>query len=748
MSDSTANQKNTSEKYPCKECKNTLEMNLFSKTQINRLQHNKITTAQLICKSCVSMLESVELEKAAKKQAQKDINIQQQNELRLEKQYLQIENEKKKKLKLELKLKNANSLTHEMFNGYNYTKDPSLEYIRNPTNIPLIKEAKNYIFSLNHQLKLEKDKRLEYQVHTNSPTSGWRSVVKLAVRQNPSYKSYLSKKTKNSKHWEHNRRILIGLFQTNSHIVNPTINHPSHHPNINRVIESIDEILNDPNILNVTSNDAKSLTSERFTLNDVTAYEESTSSNIESIHHASGLLKYILLNIENHSNKVQLTLVWNTDITFDETEVKSEKILNFFIQQIVAKCNSNKICNNVDDDIDGSDSEPSSVSIIHSIWVNYNHCPAHINRITEYDPNHWKLCYPQQMHVVLSENNSADGDIHMDTRNNDNSTNNKNLIHYHLNSILSEKCMLLTEKCLSPAPKMELWFLPTLYLPPFVFRQANLTAFQHIIVKIRQYIANYRMTFPKNTSMRNTHDSENSDGIHLLELYGGVGTIGLHCLDLLKGTSGKQQKTNMDWSYSCSDENPYNKLCFESSIAQIMKQIKAMNTLKQENNGDSKLIGVDVLPTDTEFRSNIKYASLSANDMCSRNHHIDKVRFSSQACGLLGYDILLVDPPRKGLDYDVLKTLITLNPIVQGNPSTQSPNRIIYISCGFKAFKRDSDILQHLSPITTYNNHNKTEMKAKPFDVTSKWKLIHSEGHLLFPGSNHVETVAIFDRVV
>jgi len=35
-----------------------------------------------------------------------------------------------------------------------------------------------------------------------------------------------------------------------------------------------------------------------------------------------------------------------------------------------------------------------------------------------------------------------------------------------------------------------------------------------------------------------------------VELYGGVGTIGLNVLDLVEGT------------LSCSDENPFNKACF------------------------------------------------------------------------------------------------------------------------------------------------------------------------------------------
>ena len=50
MSDTINNNTTTDtiELYTCKECAVQFEMNLFSKTQINRLQYNKITKSQLI----------------------------------------------------------------------------------------------------------------------------------------------------------------------------------------------------------------------------------------------------------------------------------------------------------------------------------------------------------------------------------------------------------------------------------------------------------------------------------------------------------------------------------------------------------------------------------------------------------------------------------------------------------------------------------------------------------------------------
>mmetsp|Transcript_7752 Transcript_7752/g.12310 ORF Transcript_7752/g.12310 Transcript_7752/m.12310 type:complete len:91 (+) Transcript_7752:210-482(+) len=77
-----------------------------------------------------------------------------------------------------------------------------------------------------------------------------------------------------------------------------------------------------------------------------------------------------------------------------------------------------------------------------------------------------------------------------------------------------------------------------------------------------------------------------------------------------------------------------------------------------------------------------------------------------------GPDVLIVDPPRKGLDDVVLDKLDTeLHP----------PRRIVYVSCGFKAFKRDySRLLRRYRPV-------------------------HAEGHVLFPGADHMETLCVFD---
>jgi 23S rRNA (uracil1939-C5)-methyltransferase len=72
----------------------------------------------------------------------------------------------------------------------------------------------------------------------------------------------------------------------------------------------------------------------------------------------------------------------------------------------------------------------------------------------------------------------------------------------------------------------------------------------------------------------------------------------------------------------------------------------------------------------------------------------------------LNIDLVIVDPPRKGLDEEVVQALC-----LRTNNGAGGPKRLIYVSCGFDAFRQD------FSNLT----------------VTGQWKLDHAEGHVLFP---------------
>jgi tRNA/tmRNA/rRNA uracil-C5-methylase (TrmA/RlmC/RlmD family) len=76
------------------------------------------------------------------------------------------------------------------------------------------------------------------------------------------------------------------------------------------------------------------------------------------------------------------------------------------------------------------------------------------------------------------------------------------------------------------------------------------------------------------------------------------------------------------------------------------------------------------------------------------------------------WDAAIVDPPRKGLEKQVIEALC----------SAISLSRLIYISCGWESFKRDCTVL-----------------------LNGPWKLARAEAFLFFPGSEHIELLAIFD---
>lgn len=107
----------------------------------------------------------------------------------------------------------------------------------------------------------------------------------------------------------------------------------------------------------------------------------------------------------------------------------------------------------------------------------------------------------------------------------------------------------------------------------------------------------------------------------------------------------------------------------------------------------------------------------------------------------LGASVLVVDPPRKGLEDDVLAELS--KPFNPSQPFVESPTlltmsdqyvnwannieMLIYVSCGFDALARDCERL---------------------LSSPGGWTLVSATGYVLFPGSNHVETLCIFKRVL
>ena len=253
---------------------------------------------------------------------------------------------------------------------------------------------------------------------------------------------------------------------------------------------------------------------------------------------------------------------------------------------------------------------------LHSLWINYNRSWRHSNAIFAYDVDCWRrVCGPRAVveHLAFGDGGAA----------------------------------LRPHQLARPMPPP---FQIPLNFPPNVFRQANLDAFAGIVGRIRERIA------------RDFGGDGGDDAPACVELYGGVGTIGLHLSDIVS-------------SLVCSDENPNNERCFLDSAR--------------------------ALPSDV--RPRLAYVRKSAADM-----------IASEPGLFRGCRVLIVDPPRKGLDVEVVEYLC--------GEGGRDVGLVVYVSCGFRAFQRDCDALIG----------------------SGRWRVDFAEGYLLFPGSDAIETLAFF----
>lgn len=141
-----------------------------------------------------------------------------------------------------------------------------------------------------------------------------------------------------------------------------------------------------------------------------------------------------------------------------------------------------------------------------------------------------------------------------------------------------------------------------------------------------------------------------SSGNSLLDLYCGAGTIGIYLADNFKQVRGIE----------------VNKAAVMS--ANLNKKINSVNNIKFE---------------------------------CKKTNHIDKIT----------EDVVVVDPPRKGLDKTTIKLLLSSNAM-----------RVVYVSC---------------NPITLARDLNLLKEKYELLDITL---------FDMFPNTEHVECVCVLSR--
>ena len=328
----------------------------------------------------------------------------------------------------------------------------------------------------------------------------------------------------------------------------------------------------------------------------------------------AGDLRYVQFTAERATSKVQLVLVWHAKKLKDAKDAG----LDDFLKAI------------------GDD--------FHSVYVNLHIPWKHSNRIFSFENEDWIHVQgsPNPLEEKLTTLLKDEGHEIVKSKSD---KNNGNFDIQPLQAVARDakdaKKTVAKRPAFAPADGTSLAIaehrLPTLHFAPNTFLQSNLTGFENIVKSIRAFVPN---------------------DARVLELYGGVGTIGLHLADKVA-------------EIDCSDENPNNQEMFNKSRKMLTKKQQKVVKPYTVANGEAKAAEIEQ------------------------------------------YDTIIVDPPRKGLCAGVKEALI----------NTAGPRRLVYVSCGFSSFKQDCTAL-----------------------LEAGWKLIHAEGHILFPGADHLETVSFFAR--
>jgi tRNA/tmRNA/rRNA uracil-C5-methylase (TrmA/RlmC/RlmD family) len=435
-------------------------------------------------------------------------------------------------------------------------------------------------------------------------------------------------------------------------------------------------------------NEAVTLIKKVITELGINGYMEGTEAEDKKIVKHNAYLRYLLLSVERKSGLVQLSLVWNSS----KTASHAIPVVNSLVDRLVA---DTLVKNNEQLGYKKS-------KLFHSIWINYFPASIHDNAISGRITENWELKFGKEYMMEQFSN-----------------------LDFQSSSLSSHKQNKV--------------ILPSLYFPPFVFRQANIDKFEEILLLIREKIKEFKGTFI----------NKEQQTFKCLELYGGVGTIGLNCLDLFD-------------RLNCSDENPHNITCFNKSL--------------------------EGLPTELKIKALYRSYGAASSVMNGEIHQ---------------HNIIIVDPPRKGMDEETMKAFLSFptdhskTEVAVSNGSNKrlkisfdeegnvdeggnnkkdeimKKKRLIYISCGFEAFKRDCQLLTGRLPFDgnnkqndslnyqgSYNNKRKrqesnndnenvdstTDKQEGEGIKTNSWKLVYSKGFVLFPGSDHIETVAVFDR--
>ena len=241
--------------------------------------------------------------------------------------------------------------------------------------------------------------------------------------------------------------------------------------------------------------------------------------------------------------------------------------------------------------------------------------------------------------------------------------------------------------------------------PPYAFRQANPVAFRRVIDDMILWCLGDDTESPRHAL------ASAEGGIGVAEFCAGVGGLGQSVLlaDAARAERTGRRRVRALW---CSD--------VQGANAEAFWQAAAVNGL---------------LSSDVADAPRIQYEEGSLEQLAAR------IQSGSVPC-----DVLLADPPRAGLGASFVRTAL-LGVDDRGRPRRSAaaerkpctPQRFIYISCGFDAFVRDTQQFAAMRP-------SFTKTSAAGGGSTAPWRLRYARAYVLFPGSDHLEMLAVFDR--
>jgi tRNA/tmRNA/rRNA uracil-C5-methylase (TrmA/RlmC/RlmD family) len=212
---------------------------------------------------------------------------------------------------------------------------------------------------------------------------------------------------------------------------------------------------------------------------------------------------------------------------------------------------------------------------------------------------------------------------------------------------------------------------------PGSFLQANPEAMAAAIESIGRYIA------PNN----------GGKGIKIVDLYAGVGTLGISVAEKLLSNNSDDNDNGLEESswIRFVEIVPWAQQPFELSSARLMS--------KNSRSGSS----IKPHPMKMEY-------------------HVSSAGSDPQQW-LQDATVVICDPPRKGLDKKLLDVLCADNNM--NSSSVSQLERVIYLSCGYDALEKD----------------------CRKLVDSKQWMIRHVEAFLFFPGTEHIETLVVFDRV-